>query len=1523
MIALNVSSGESSIKPIDRGDVRLSYRPRSVCRLFWSKDHRGPRDCHAYEELGFGRRSSGGVHDRRRLARCNRRRQDLGRRRRRQQLEHRQQLESNGVPGTGDDVTIAAGNTVTLNTNTASLKSLTITGGTLTANAPSTITTTSTFAVSGGTFKGSSGDITVGGNLSISGAGTSFTFSSGTTSVAGNYSMSATGGGTFDPNGGTLSLLGTGTQSHTFGTKTLNRVTIGADQGLVGYWKLDETSGAAIADSSGSGNNGSLAGGFGRTTPPPAVTFTDTEAATFDGTAYSTLGVTGIPANNAPQSMSAWINLTSNAGVQNFVALINGSSAVQLGIRNDMYCPTSPTPCLDVWAFGGIQLAYMALPSTGVWHHVAYTFDGTTHRIYMDGVAGTSTTTAPETATPSQVFLGSYNGTAEFLQGALDDVRVYNRALSPTEISTLAGGSDLNGGAGRTQTFTDAFSSSDDLVINVGTVTGTSALSVGGSWINHGIFTGTGAVTLTGTLAGGAILSNGSQFTSLTVNGSGGTYAVIDPLVVTGSLTIASGAAMGGAGTIRVGGNWANSGTFSGTGTVTLTGSGTVKSNGSRFAGLTIATATSSTYTTSDRLWVPGGTVTLTSGTLAAVANGARVGKFSGAGTFTNSGTLTLDGASNQSLPFPSYGGALRMEDTTETGLVAYWKLDAGLGNQIYDFSGNGNNGTLSTSGTSWQTGVGLTTFGFENPASVVFDGTTGSGSIPAATIPKNSAAQTVSFWMNPASVAGTEDVVVFDNSTTGDGIKIGIQGSKVTVWTYGGGTTLIQGSTTLTTGTWYHVVYTYDGANSQGLYVTPFTAGVPGTITTTTATAANPTTTPSYAHLGTSATNNELYSGALDEVRVYSTVLTAAQISQLLLGNYAGTGGTTPTYTPSATTTVTGQLFVDNALLDDSGKTITANGGLTVNTGGTLTLAASSVVSIASGKTLAIDGTLNASSTAAIQAGSGHFTFKVGSSTSVTPTLNISGLTVKGTTGGMQIGASTSATTTITQLNNLKFSGGIGAQYLLINAKSAYLTSNGCSFDAGLATGATTKAVTLAGNGTADGETRAVFGGTTCAKNWAISASDTVCTTTAKSDDDADNNGIGDNPATNAAVAQMIRAAETDTAGSVVGFPTAAFDWNTFTYYSTYAAFHNASSGSADVIYVRDESGTPLYAWTVPIAGETITGTPLWTSSGSTHYLYVATSAGHVYRLIDTGTGTTSGTLSLDTSGVVAGVGWSTNPFDCSCTISTPLTMDASNLYWGSTTSDKSFWTLGQSTESNPTPVAITQTVTSTGLSVSNLSATTSYAFMAVSGNFLKIDTLAQTISAANSSPGGASINGRVVLGYNKTGTWRAYGGDSSGTMWALDPGAGFATANGLWSYPSGNAIQSSPYYDHDTDTLQYGTQGGTIIVLNGASGTVLNAGYPYTPPGGGDAIQAAPLYYNGVLVVGSTGGKLYFLDRNTGASRSVIKQYSFGSTEAVSGIGFDPDKNRYMVTTANSSSNDGRLYYFDLVPDPTPGSS
>src|SRR4029079_1380164 len=95
--------------------------------------------------------------------------------------------------------------------------------------------------------------------------------------------------------------------------------------------------------------------------------------------------------------------------------------------------------------------------------------------------------------------------------------------------------------------------------------------------------------------------------------------------------------------------------------------------------------------------------------------------------------------------------------------------------------------------------------------------------------------------------------------------------------------------------------------------------------------------------------------------------------------------------------------------------------------------------------------------------------------------------------------------------------------------------------------------------------------------------------------------------------------------------------------------------SGTADRIYVRDQTGTAKYSWDTP-SGETIVGTPRWNTTGPGHYLYVALASGKVYRLIDNGS-----SLVPDTS-----TAWAVNPYNCGCTNLAPPAPDTPTPYRG-----------------------------------------------------------------------------------------------------------------------------------------------------------------------------------------------------------------------------------------------------------------
>lgn len=75
-------------------------------------------------------------------------------------------------------------------------------------------------------------------------------------------------------------------------------------------------------------------------------------------------------------------------------------------------------------------------PTTGSgWHHYVGTYDGTVAKLYKDGVEVASLATTGQVQYNSNPFtIGCYDGGAYCFNGDIDDVRIYNRSLSPSEV---------------------------------------------------------------------------------------------------------------------------------------------------------------------------------------------------------------------------------------------------------------------------------------------------------------------------------------------------------------------------------------------------------------------------------------------------------------------------------------------------------------------------------------------------------------------------------------------------------------------------------------------------------------------------------------------------------------------------------------------------------------------------------------------------------------------------------------------------------------------------------------------------------------------------------------------------------------------------------------------------------------------------------------------------------------------------------------------------------------------------------
>ena len=200
--------------------------------------------------------------------------------------------------------------------------------------------------------------------------------------------------------------------------------------GLVAAYGFEETSGTAVTDSSGTGNAGTIGGGAVRTAAGKIGRAID-----FDGAS----GLVSVPDAN---SLDLTTGMTLEAWVQ--PDTLNSWREVILkerpgSLTYSLYANTSSNrPQSDVATTGGDKSAGLAPQLTaGAWTHLAATYDGANLRLYKNGVLQT-TTAAPgallTSANPLRI--GGNTIWGEYFDGRIDEVRVYNRALSAAEITT-------------------------------------------------------------------------------------------------------------------------------------------------------------------------------------------------------------------------------------------------------------------------------------------------------------------------------------------------------------------------------------------------------------------------------------------------------------------------------------------------------------------------------------------------------------------------------------------------------------------------------------------------------------------------------------------------------------------------------------------------------------------------------------------------------------------------------------------------------------------------------------------------------------------------------------------------------------------------------------------------------------------------------------------------------------------------------------------------------------------------------
>ncbi|MCX6032064.1 MAG: LamG domain-containing protein [Chloroflexi bacterium] len=398
-------------------------------------------------------------------------------------------------------------------------------GGTI-SQGSSSLTVDGDWTQAGGTFTGGSGALDLEGAFNLSGG--AFTAPSGLMTIAGVFNHT---GGTFNPNGGRVVLASTTNQTlaTTFNDLTLN-------DGLLGYWKLDEGSGSTAADSSGYGHGGVVTGTLWSSATPATMDFHDPYAFRSNRTDSSEY----VLASNMHEldgaqtlTLSAWVRLDSlPANTMRFITIENEKAVLRYTSGGGLEFYVKIGGSIRSTSVSGV------LSTTGQWYHVAGTYDGSTLRLYLDGTERDNYAVSGSVATGSWVRL-SHSANDAALDGLLDDARIYNRALSAAEVSDLAAGKHPNTSQATT-TLGAALDVNGDLTLDSGTLDVSASnygINLAGDFTrNGGVFTAhSGTVTFDGTVTQ-TLDTDAITFYNLAVN-SGATLVTQRNFNANGTLT--------------------------------------------------------------------------------------------------------------------------------------------------------------------------------------------------------------------------------------------------------------------------------------------------------------------------------------------------------------------------------------------------------------------------------------------------------------------------------------------------------------------------------------------------------------------------------------------------------------------------------------------------------------------------------------------------------------------------------------------------------------------------------------------------------------------------------------------------------------------------------------------------------------------------------------------------------------------------------------------------------------------------
>jgi fibronectin type 3 domain-containing protein len=203
--------------------------------------------------------------------------------------------------------------------------------------------------------------------------------------------------------------------------------------GLVGYWRLDEGTGTTVSDATGTGNTGIFVGNPIWTTGITGQALSFTSPSTYVVVPDSS----SLRISTDEMTVAAWVKINSfplrSSNTDPAIVEKDGSEFM-LGLAGS----NSNTPRFRLTTTSGTVTVQFGSSSVGRWYHYVGVYDGSKMRLYESGVLiGSKAQSGTIDMSTVDLNIGHRSLYNSYVDGTIDEVRIYNRALTGVEVQAL------------------------------------------------------------------------------------------------------------------------------------------------------------------------------------------------------------------------------------------------------------------------------------------------------------------------------------------------------------------------------------------------------------------------------------------------------------------------------------------------------------------------------------------------------------------------------------------------------------------------------------------------------------------------------------------------------------------------------------------------------------------------------------------------------------------------------------------------------------------------------------------------------------------------------------------------------------------------------------------------------------------------------------------------------------------------------------------------------------------------------